>query len=51
MKLHTLKISGFKRLKQIQVNFGDATFLIGQNNCGKSSILILFHNVSIVFSF
>ncbi|WP_448635190.1 ATP-dependent nuclease [Pedobacter panaciterrae] len=39
MKLHTLKISGFKRLKQVQVNFGDATFLIGQNNCGKSSIL------------
>lgn len=39
MKLHTLKISGFKRLKEVTVNFGDATFLIGQNNCGKSSIL------------
>lgn len=39
MKLHTLKISGFKRLKDVTINFGDATFLIGQNNCGKSSIL------------
>ncbi|HCA06063.1 AAA family ATPase [Chryseobacterium sp.] len=39
MKLHSLKISGYKRLKEIQVLFGDATFLIGQNNCGKSSIL------------
>lgn len=39
MKLHTLKISGFKRLKEVTINFGEATFLIGQNNCGKSSIL------------
>lgn len=39
MKLHTLKISGYKRLKEVTINFGDATFLIGQNNCGKSSIL------------
>lgn len=39
MKIHSLKISGFKRLKDITVQFGDATFLIGQNNCGKSSII------------
>lgn len=39
MKIHSLKISGFKRLKDITVLFGDATFLIGQNNCGKSSII------------
>ncbi|MDM1450419.1 ATP-dependent nuclease [Myroides odoratimimus] len=39
MKLHSLKISGYKRLKEIKVNFGDATFLIGQNNCGKSSVI------------
>ncbi len=39
MKIHSLKISGFKRLKEITVLFGDATFLIGQNNCGKSSII------------
>ena len=39
MKLYNLKISGFKRLREVNINFGDATFLIGQNNCGKSSIL------------
>lgn len=39
MKIHCLKISGYKRLKEITVLFGDATFLIGQNNCGKSSII------------
>lgn len=39
MKLHQLKITGYKRLKEVTINFGDATFLIGQNNCGKSSIL------------
>ena len=39
MKIHSLKISGFKRLKEVNVQFGDATFLIGQNNCGKSSII------------
>ncbi|GAB2645326.1 ATP-dependent endonuclease [Emticicia sediminis] len=39
MKLHSLKISGYKRLKDINILFGDATFLIGQNNCGKSSII------------
>ncbi|MDM1098319.1 AAA family ATPase [Myroides odoratimimus] len=39
MKLHSLKISGYKRLKEIEVKFGDATFLIGQNNCGKSSVI------------
>ncbi|MGV0921790.1 ATP-dependent nuclease [Empedobacter falsenii] len=39
MKIHSLKISGYKRLKEVSVQFGDATFLIGQNNCGKSSII------------
>ncbi|MCD9615187.1 AAA family ATPase [Chryseobacterium gleum] len=39
MKLYSLKISGYKRLKEVNVTFGDATFLIGQNNCGKSSII------------
>lgn len=39
MKIHSLKISGYKRLKEVTVQFGDATFLIGQNNCGKSSII------------
>lgn len=39
MRLHRLKIEGFKRLKNVEVFLGDATFLIGQNNSGKSSIL------------
>ncbi|MGC5743454.1 ATP-dependent nuclease [Chryseobacterium sp. NFX27] len=39
MKLYSLKISGYKRLKNVNVVFGDATFLIGQNNCGKSSVI------------
>ena len=39
MKIHSLNISGFKRLKNVKIIFGDATFLIGQNNCGKSSAI------------
>ncbi|EOG2038664.1 ATP-dependent endonuclease [Pseudomonas aeruginosa] len=39
MRLHRLCISGFKRLHDVQVEFGNATFLIGANNAGKSSVL------------
>ena len=39
MKIHSLNISGFKRLKNVKILFADATFLIGQNNCGKSSTI------------
>ena len=39
MKIYSLKISGFRRLKNLKVLFGDATFLIGPNNAGKSSVL------------
>jgi len=39
MKLHSLSINGFKRIKKAKVFFGDATFLIGMNNAGKSSVL------------
>ncbi len=39
MRLHTLKINGFKRINDAEVKFGDATFLIGSNNAGKSSVL------------
>lgn len=39
MKLHSLKIIGFKRIKDTEVLFGDATFLIGNNNSGKSTAL------------
>lgn len=39
MRLHRLKIQGYRRLKDIELYFGDATFLIGQNNSGKSTVL------------
>lgn len=39
MRLHTLTIEGFRRIKNATILFGDATFLIGPNNAGKSSVL------------
>ncbi|MEO2267688.1 AAA family ATPase [Pseudoalteromonas sp. YIC-656] len=39
MYLHKLRVQGFKRLVDVDVEFNEATFLIGQNNCGKSSLL------------
>lgn len=39
MKLHSLKIEGFRRHSSTEILFSDATFLIGQNNVGKSSVL------------
>lgn len=38
MKLHSLKIEGFRRIQSTQILFGDATFLIGANNSGKSTV-------------
>lgn len=39
MKLYCLKIQNFRKLNDIELTFGDATFLIGANNAGKSSTL------------
>ncbi|WP_375320651.1 AAA family ATPase [Aliivibrio logei] len=39
MYLHKLKVQGFKRLVDVEVEFNSATFLIGQNNSGKSSLI------------
>ena len=39
MKIHRLKIQGFKRIEDAEIFFGEATFLIGVNNAGKSTIL------------
>lgn len=39
MRLHRLEIAGFKRIHSATVEFGEATFLIGANNAGKSSVL------------
>ena len=38
MRLHSLKLNGFRRIKSAEILFGDATFLIGSNNAGKSTI-------------
>ncbi|MBN9358157.1 MAG: AAA family ATPase, partial [Herbaspirillum huttiense] len=40
MKLHKLHIEGLRRLKSVEVLFGEATFCIGRNNCGKSTVLL-----------
>lgn len=39
MKLHSFKIEGFRRHLNTEILFSDATFLIGENNVGKSSVL------------
>lgn len=39
MKLDYFYIKGFRRLKEAKIICGDATFLIGENNIGKSSVL------------
>lgn len=39
MRLHKLHVEGFRRLQNATVHFGDATFCIGPNNAGKSSLL------------
>lgn len=39
MKLDYLYIKGYRRITEATILCGDATFLIGENNIGKSSIL------------
>lgn len=39
MRLHYLKIEGFRKHLDTEIYFSDNTFLIGENNIGKSSIL------------
>ena len=39
MKLTRLHIQNFRKLKDVEINFADATFLVGTNNSGKSSTL------------
>lgn len=39
MKLYSFKIEGFRRILSTEIKFGDATFLIGENNVGKSTVL------------
>lgn len=39
MRLHTLTVKGFRRHYDTKVKCSEATFLIGSNNAGKTSIL------------
>ncbi len=39
MKLHTLRIEGLRKHIDTVITFSDATFLIGGNNIGKSTVL------------
>lgn len=39
MKLSKLCIRNFRKLNNVEINFADATFLVGANNSGKSSTL------------
>lgn len=38
MRIHTLKIKGLRRIKEATIQFGEATFIIGPNNVGKSTV-------------
>lgn len=53
MKLKSFKIEGFRRILDSEFLFGDASFLIGENNVGKSAVLRaleLFHSGDIKLS-
>ena len=39
MKVKRLRVENFKKFKILEVEFQDFDFLVGTNNCGKSSIL------------
>lgn len=39
MKLSKLKILNYRKLQNVEINLGDATFLIGANNAGKTTTL------------
>lgn len=40
MNIHSLRIEGFRKHKDTTILFSDSTFLIGENNVGKSSVLV-----------
>jgi putative ATP-dependent endonuclease of OLD family len=45
MRLHEIKIKNFRKLKDCKINFRDATFLIGPNNAGKSSVFAALNHL------
>jgi predicted ATP-dependent endonuclease of OLD family len=50
MKLEKLEIEGLRKIKNATINFGDATFIIGPNNVGKSTVFkaieLILRNIS-----
>jgi predicted ATP-dependent endonuclease of OLD family len=50
MKLEKLEIEGLRKIKNASIDFGDATFIIGPNNVGKSTIFkaieLILRNIS-----
>ncbi len=38
MRLYRFEIENFRRIRKASIRFGDATFFIGENNVGKSSV-------------
>ena len=38
MQLYSLCIEGFRKHYKTEIKFSDSTFLIGENNVGKSSV-------------
>lgn len=45
MKLHSVEIKNFRKLKNCEIRFKDATFLIGPNNAGKSSVFAALNHL------
>src|SRR5271154_3270399 len=45
MRITRLKIENFRSIKNLDIELGDATVLIGPNNAGKTAILDAVRNV------
>ncbi|MBS0370835.1 MAG: AAA family ATPase [Proteobacteria bacterium] len=45
MQLHSIEIKNFRKLKNCKIRFKDATFLIGPNNAGKSSVFAALNHL------
>jgi predicted ATP-dependent endonuclease of OLD family len=39
MRLSSIVIKNFRRIEEADIALSNSTFLIGQNNCGKSSVI------------
>ncbi|MGR2668651.1 ATP-dependent nuclease [Vibrio campbellii] len=45
MRLHSITINNFRKLKDCTITFKDTTFLIGSNNAGKSSVFAALNSL------